>query len=168
MESLVFQFDLFLRLLAALFFGVLLGAERNFAHKTAGMRTYSLVCLGSAAFVVGSIAATLPYVGLVNFDPMRVASQVVLGVGFLGGGLIVVRNGDINNLTTAAGLWIAAAVGMLSGFGLYMLAAFTTLLTLITFTAMWYFEQKVKYVGVHIQEGMYKRILEEDEGKMVK
>lgn len=155
------QNELFLRLVIAVFFGILLGMERNFAHKTAGMRTYGLVSLGSAMFVVGGIAAAQQYIGI-NFDPLRIASQIVLGVGFLGGGLIVFRNGNVNNLTTAAGLWVAAGVGMLCGFGLYSLAGFSTILTLLVFTALWYFEQKVKHVSHGLHEGTYKSILEED------
>ena len=161
MESTFLQTDLFMRLFVAVIFGVLLGAERNFAHKTAGMRTYGLVSLGSAMFVVVGIAASLQYVGLFNFDPLRIASQIVVGVGFLGGGLIVFRNGDVNNLTTSAGLWVAAGVGMFCGFGFYLLAGFATILTLLVFTVLWYFEQKVKHASSNLHEGMTKNILQE-------
>jgi len=166
MEHFFVQSELFLRLMVAVFLGILLGAERNFAHKTAGMRTYGLVSLGAAIFVVGSLVAAAQYMGATDFDPLRVASQVVLGVGFLGGGLIVVRNGDVNNVTTAAGLWVAAAVGMLCGFGLYSLALFSTLLTLFVFTVLWFFEQKVKHVSSAMHDGTIKRVLEEDKKKI--
>lgn len=166
MEQYFIQNELFLRLVAAVFLGIMLGAERNFAHKGAGMRTYGLVSLGSAIFVVGSLAAAAQYIGIASFDPLRVASQVVVGVGFLGGGLIVVRNGDLNNVTTAAGLWVAAGIGMLCGFGLYWLALFSTLLTLFVFTVLWFLEQKVKHVSSIMHDGTIKRVLEEDKKKI--
>jgi putative Mg2+ transporter-C (MgtC) family protein len=152
MESFFQQVDFMLRLVVALIFGVLIGTERNIALKSAGMRTYGLVSLGSAIFVAGSILVSEQFPLAKGLDPLRMASQIVVGIGFLGGGLIFVKNGDVNNLTTAAGLWVVAGIGMLCGFGLYAFAGFATMLALLVFTALWYFEQKIKNVGERRRE----------------
>jgi putative Mg2+ transporter-C (MgtC) family protein len=151
MEQFLQQIDFILRLVVALFFGILIGAERNFALKSAGMRTYGLVSMGSAIFVAGSLLIMHEFPEMRGLDPLRMASQVVVGIGFLGGGLIFVKNGDVNNLTTAAGLWVVAGIGMLSGFGLYIFAGIATALTLLVFTALWHFEQKIKIVGENMR-----------------
>lgn len=152
MESFILQIDMMLRLVVALLFGVLIGTERNIALKSAGMRTYGLVSLGSAIFVAGSVLVEQQFPAMKGLDPLRMASQIVVGIGFLGGGLIFVKNGDVNNLTTAAGLWVVAGIGMLCGFGLYLFASFATALALLVFTALWHFEQKVKHVGEQRRE----------------
>jgi putative Mg2+ transporter-C (MgtC) family protein len=152
METFFQQIDLMLRLVVALLFGVLIGTERNIALKSAGMRTYGLVSLGAAIFVAGSVLVEQQFPGMKSLDPLRMASQVVVAVGFLGGGLIFVKNGDVNNLTTAAGLWVVAGIGMLCGFGLYLFAGFATALTLLVFTALWHFEKKIKDVGERRRE----------------
>lgn len=151
MESYIPQIDFMLRITVALCFGVLIGAERSVANKIAGMRTFGLVALGAAIFVAGGTIVAEEFLGAKSLDPLRMASQVVVGIGFLGGGLIVVRNGDAGNLTTAAGLWVSASIGMLAGFGLFLMAAFATFLTLLVFTVLWHFEQKVKHVGGKIR-----------------
>lgn len=137
-------YTLFLQLILAMFLGMLLGAERSFAGKTAGMRTYSLVSLGSCLFVVISIIVTAQYVSFVNFDPLRIAASIIVGVGFLGAGLIIVHDLTLKGLTTAAGLWVSAGIGISVGYGLYAIAIFTTFLTLIVFTLIWYIEEKIK------------------------
>lgn len=151
MESFLQQIDFALRLAVALFFGILIGVERNFALKSAGMRTYGLVSLGSAIFVAGSLLVMQQFPDARGLDPLRMASQLVVGIGFLGGGLIFVKNGDVNNLTTAAGLWVVAGIGMLCGFGLYIFAGVAVALTLLVLTALWHFEQKVKIVGENMR-----------------
>jgi putative Mg2+ transporter-C (MgtC) family protein len=126
----------------AMLLGGLIGVERLFAGKTAGMRTYSLVSLGSAVFVLVGIIVTEN--GTALFDPMRMASQIIVGVGFLGAGLIIFRGNKVSGLTTAAGLWLAAAVGMSVGFGLFDLAIITTFLTLFIFIALGYVKKKLE------------------------
>lgn len=134
-----------LRLAAALLLGAAVGLERSLAGKVAGMRTYALVSLGSALFVLVAQTVTQNYaeIGLRNFDPLRVASQVVVGVGFLGAGLIVLRQDKVRGLTTAAGLWVSAGVGLAAGYGLYTLAVLVSVLMLLVFTLFWYIEQKL-------------------------
>ena len=135
---------LFSQLVLAVFLGMLLGTERSIAGKTAGMRTYALVSLGSALFIITSTIATGVYLPLLNFDTLRVAGGIVTGVGFLGAGMIIFRGSRVSGLTTAASLWVAAGIGMAVGFRLYAVAIFTTLLTLLVFTILWAIEQKIK------------------------
>ncbi len=107
-----------LRLGLAAGLGALLGLEREEADKPAGVRTFSLVALGSALFSVIGIMMFG-----VNDAGARIPAQIVTGVGFLGAGTIIVQRGNVVGLTTAAGIWAAAAVGMGFGFGLYILSA---------------------------------------------
>lgn len=135
--------ELIVRLVAALAFGGLMGAQRVMAHKKAGIRTYSLVSLGAALFVLVSQLLAFQYPqNLVNID--RIASEIIVGVGFLGGGLIIFKGNHLNGLTTAAGLWVAAGVGMAAGFGYYLISLIASLLTLFIFTVLWNVEQEVK------------------------
>lgn len=136
--------EMFTRVFVAMVLGMILGIERVFAHKTAGMRTYSLVSLGAALFVVISVQVSETFINISNFDPLRVASQVVVGLGFIGAGIIIFQGTKIRGLTTATGLWVGGAIGVASGFGLYALAVFSTFLVLTTFTFMWFVEKQVK------------------------
>ena len=132
------------RLLAALFLGVLIGTERVWAHKTAGMRTYALVAMGSALFIIISEAMVVNYAGIGGFDPMRMASQIVVGIGFIGTGLIFSKDSKVMGLTTATGLWVSAGIGMACGFGLFKIAIISTILTLFVFMFLWLIEEKLK------------------------
>lgn len=138
----------FLNVLIALGLGLLIGLERSFAGKTAGMRTYGLVAMGSALFVVIS-QVVIPESSLYNFDPMRTAAGVIMGIGFLCGGVIIYANHQLSGLTTAAGLWVSAGIGMAVGFGQVSLAVLTTIATLIVFTLLWFVEHFItkKSVG---------------------
>ena len=106
----------------------LIGFERQLRQKAAGLRTHALVGLGSALFVLVSKHGFDDLVGEpgVSFDPSRVASQIVTGIGFIGGGLIFVRRADVRGLTSAATIWLAAAVGMACGASLPLLATTAT------------------------------------------
>ncbi len=138
----------FVHLLLAALFGAALGLERTLAGKHAGVRTYALVSLGSALFVTISELVITNYASfgnpLITLDPLRIPSQVVVGIGFLGTGLIIFRDSKLSGLTTAAGLWVAAGIGVAAGFGLTLLAGFAAILTLLVFTLLWRFEQKIK------------------------
>ncbi len=138
------QLEIFLRLLSAAFFGLFIGSERTLAGKVAGMRTYALVSMGSAMFIIISLIVTDAYLGKTNFDPMRTLAAIISGVGFIGAGLIVMRDKLLRGLTSAAGLWVAAAVGAASGFGLYELSFFASVLTVLIFTAIWFVEHGIK------------------------
>jgi putative Mg2+ transporter-C (MgtC) family protein len=134
--------ELLIRLSLAVFLGMLVGTERTRVGKRAGMRTYALVSLGSALFTIISGVVATAYQNIYTFDPLRVASQIVVGVGFLGAGVIYVQRSSITGLTTAAGLWVVAGVGMAAGFGLFLIASFVTFIMLVVFEALWYIEDK--------------------------
>jgi putative Mg2+ transporter-C (MgtC) family protein len=136
------EYDLILRLVVALFLGALIGVERVHAGKSAGIRTLGLVALGSALFIVISESVIAGY-GF-EIDPLRVAANIVTGVGFLGAGMIIVKGDGLSNLTTAAGVWVAAAIGMAAGFGMYGIAVAVTTLVIVTFTVMWNVENYLK------------------------
>ncbi|OGZ07977.1 MAG: hypothetical protein A3D65_07005 [Candidatus Lloydbacteria bacterium RIFCSPHIGHO2_02_FULL_50_13] len=149
----VFQWDLLLRLTFAVFLGLLVGAERSRVGKRAGMRTYGLVSLGAALFVVIAGVVAEQYANTFVFDPLRVASQVVVGIGFLGAGVIFVQRQMLTGLTTAAGLWVVAAIGVACGYGLYVIAAYVTFLTLVIFEVLWYVEERfIKTARTDIEE----------------
>jgi len=136
--------EIFVRITTAMVLGMLLGAERIMARKTAGMRTYALVSMGAATFVIISMIVTEFYIERTTLDPLRVMSQVIVGIGFIGAGLIIFKGDKIRGLTTAAGLWVAAGVGIASGFGLFPIAIFVSALTLFVFTLLWHIEDKIK------------------------
>jgi putative Mg2+ transporter-C (MgtC) family protein len=148
--------DMFVHLLIALFLGSLIGLERAIADKRAGMRTYGLVSMGSALFILISQNVMQQYAGVYNFDPLRVASQIIVGIGFIGAGLIIFHDHRLYGLTTAAGLWVAAGIGMAVGFHMYILAVYVTLLTLFIFSIMWLVEQKIEDKVAHRHDDQTK------------
>ncbi|MBQ3491079.1 MAG: MgtC/SapB family protein [Oscillospiraceae bacterium] len=122
------------RILAAVLIGGLLGLERGMKHRPAGLRTYMLVCVGSCMIML-----TNQYIYQVYGagDPVRMGAQVVSGIGFLGAGTIVVtRRSQIKGLTTAAGLWTAAAVGLALGIGLYEVAVVGAMAIFVVITLL--------------------------------
>lgn len=137
--------NIYISLALAMFLGMVLGIERFIAHKTAGMRTYALISMGSAMFVIISQIITSQS-GYYNFDPMRMAAQVVAAAGFLGVGAIFHNDQKISGITTASGLWVSAGIGMACGFGLYKLAFFITILALFTFVVLWFIERKIRNI----------------------
>jgi len=126
---LVHELDILWRLGLALLLSSAIGVEREMRQKMAGLRTYSLVGVGAALFMLVSIFGFGDMVGhrSVSLDPSRVAAQIVSGIGFIGGGIIFVRRDTVRGLTTAAGVWVTAAVGMACGGDLPLLAVATTL-----------------------------------------
>jgi putative Mg2+ transporter-C (MgtC) family protein len=120
----------FFKLTLAAILGLAIGAERTIAGKNAGMRTFALV--------------NHAYLGQINFDPMRISAGIITGVGFIGAGMIFSKDDLLKGLTTAAGLWAIAGIGMAVGFGLYTISIFSTLLVLFIFTALWFLEERVR------------------------
>jgi putative Mg2+ transporter-C (MgtC) family protein len=127
MSDLNLQLDLAWRLIVAAILGAMIGIERERHDHPAGIRTHMLVSIGSAAFTVLSI-----YSFGQGSDPGRVAAQIVTGIGFLGAGSILKGSGTIHGLTTAASLWVVAAVGMAAGAGAWGVATVTTVIVLIS------------------------------------
>ncbi|MEI6510236.1 MAG: MgtC/SapB family protein [bacterium] len=119
--------EILLRLALAVLLGGLIGVEREVTGKPAGLRTMVLVSLGSALFMVLSVLVASP-----NFDPTRIAAGVVTGIGFLGAGAIFREGLTVRGITTAATIWVTAAIGLASGAGLYLPALFTLALAMVT------------------------------------
>jgi putative Mg2+ transporter-C (MgtC) family protein len=131
------ELDIIIRILAAILLGGLIGVEREAKGHAAGLRTYMLVSLGSALFMIASELLTLRYIGQAQIpDPSRIGSTVVTGVSFLGAGVIFQSRTRIHNLTTAAGIWVAAAVGMLAGMAFFLTAVSGTIITLIVLAGL--------------------------------
>lgn len=118
--------DVFLRLALAAGLGGAIGLEREYRHKPAGLRTNMLIALGSALFAILSVE-----VGASAGSPDRIAAQVVTGIGFLGAGAILRSGQNVHGLTTAATIWVNAAIGMAAGLGAYGVAAGGATLTLV-------------------------------------
>ncbi len=140
-----------LSLLTAMLLGMVLGIERFIAHKTAGMRTYTLISMGAALFVIISQMVTAQF-QFQTFDPLRIAAQVVAAAGFLGVGAIFHKDQHVSGITTASGLWVAAGIGMACGFGLYKLAIVVTILCLFTFVVMWFLEQQIRKLPINKED----------------
>ncbi|MDO8264835.1 MAG: MgtC/SapB family protein [Candidatus Parcubacteria bacterium] len=134
------QLKIVFQLLSAAFLGGLVGLEREYHRKGAGLRTYILVTVGAALFTIIALNA---FVDNPIVDPSRIISQIVLGVGFLGAGLIIYRDAHIEGLTTAAGLWVVAGIGMAVGTELYFLAFFVCLMVAGILIGLRLFEKKV-------------------------
>ena len=129
--------EFILRLFVAAMLGGAIGLERELRAKVAGFRTHFLVALGSCLFMIISQFgfATILQSENVSLDPSRIASQVVTGIGFIGAGTIILQKHVVKGLTTAAGLWVASAIGLTSGCGLYVLAVASTVLALLCLEA---------------------------------
>jgi putative Mg2+ transporter-C (MgtC) family protein len=136
--------DIALRLFVALVLGMIIGTERTLAHKTAGMRTYALVSMGSALFIIISEMIAVKYLSVGSFDASRMASQIIVGIGFLGAGSIFLQGNRVSGLTTASSFWVTAGIGMAVGFGFFNIAFITAIFTIFTFTVLWFVEQKFK------------------------
>ena len=140
------ELDLILRIFVAALLGGAIGLEREYRSKEAGFRTHFLVALGSALFMVVSAYGFEEAVALPGhrLDVSRVAAQVVSGIGFIGAGTIIFRKSEniVSGLTTAAGVWVVAAIGLACGGGMYKVAIASTFLVLIGLEAFNYFLHK--------------------------
>ncbi|MCH5228734.1 MAG: MgtC/SapB family protein [Muribaculaceae bacterium] len=134
------------RLIISMLLGMIVGAERKRKGQTAGIRTFALISMGACLAMLLSIYVPQEYMGLKNGDPGRIAAQVITGIGFLGGGAMIQMRGTVKGLTTAAGIWITAIIGMAVGIGMYIISFTATALVLITLIT---FEQysKRKKIG---------------------
>lgn len=131
------------KLILSMIFGSMVGYERKRKGQTAGVRTFSLIAMGATLAMILSIYVPQEYLGLKNGDPGRIAAQVVTGIGFLGAGAIIQMKGSIRGLTTAAGIWMVAAIGMAVGVGMYTIAFIATLLILFILLWLERFEHRI-------------------------
>ena len=127
-----------IKLIAAVIIGGIIGAERERHNKAAGLRTMILICLGSTLFTLFSAKIAGD-----DFDPSRIASNIVVGIGFLGGGVILREGGRITGLTTAATIWLSAALGMGIGSGQYVLVTAAALVITIVLWLFPKFEERL-------------------------
>lgn len=159
---------IFLNLLGALFLGLLVGYERSYHGRAAGMRTYGLVCMASTALTViagypgfwygGHVAA--PPFG----DPTRVVQGIVTGIGFLGAGVIVKEGFSISGLNTAASIWAASAIGVMVGVGFYAAAILLSVLSALCMSLVYGLEQRLpSRSGVAIVVRYHKSFLPKEE-----
>ena len=121
------EYQIVIRLFVAMILGGIIGWERERRRKYAGLRTHMLVCLGSALITVAGIYG---FAGA-GSDPSRLAAGIITGIGFLGGGAIFASRGEVHGLTTAASIWLAAAIGLATGTGMFIAAVASTIFAII-------------------------------------
>lgn len=138
------ELEFIFALIASALLGAFLGLERSLAGKHAGMRTYALVSLGSCLFVIVGTLSSLQLSFFSGVNPLQIAGSIVIGIGFIGAGLVSLRGDNHVELTTATGIWVAAGVGMACGFGFYLIALVSTILTLVVFSALLRFENHLR------------------------
>lgn len=147
MLELNFHLLVLTRITLSVLFGFGIGLERELTNKYAGLRTHILVCLGSCVFTILSIYAFPLAVDQSHpqayGDPARVAAQVLTGIGFIGGGTVLRHGSSVSGLTTAATLWVAAAIGMACGVGMINIAFVSTLLGIMVLVLIRLFERNV-------------------------
>lgn len=141
------------KLLLSLLLGAVVGLERRHKGQIAGMRTFALISMGATLAMLVSIYIPQEYMGLKNGDPGRIAAQVISGIGFLGAGAIIQMKGSVRGLTTAAGIWMTACIGLAVGAGMYLIAIAACLL--IIFVLMFL-------------ESLEKRLFKGGEAKIVR
>src|ERR1051326_3673801 len=129
-----------IRLILAAVLGGIIGLERQIRDKPAGLRTNILICVGSALFM--SLSTRVAQ--LLGGDPTRIAAQIISGIGFLGAGAVLHSHGFVLGLTTAATIWVVAGVGMALGSGMYVVALFTTGMSLVTLYFLSFIEDKIQ------------------------
>ena len=149
---LIGEAELMIRVGLACILGWLIGNERKNRNKSAGTRTHAIVALGSA---LAMVVSKYGFMDMPDHDAARVAARVVSGVGFLGAGIIFVRNNLVNGLTTAAGLWATASVGLAMGSGLYVIGIASALVLIV----MQEITHKIAYFAKVASAGMIRMTL---------
>lgn len=140
------------RLTLSMVLGMVVGYERKRKGQIAGIRTFALMSMGACLAMLLSIYVPQVYLGLKNGDPSRIAAQVITGVGFIGGGAMIQNKGSVRGLTTAAGIWITAIIGMAIGVGMYTCGILATVLCVVILVTFEWYES-----GRHI--GQENRVL---------
>ena len=153
------DFEMLLRLLSALAAGTLIGYERSFHGRPAGLRTHVLVCLTSALLMLVTVYEDhwVRTNGESRLDPTRMAQGIMTGIGFLGAGVIVKEGLNVRGLTTAASIWITAGIGVLAGVGLYLPLAASVILTLTVLSLFRWIEQRVPTLAYFYFDVQYAR-----------
>lgn len=131
------------KLVLSLILGATVGLERRHKGQIAGMRTFALISMGATLAMLVSIYIPQEYMGLKNGDPGRIAAQVISGIGFLGAGAIIQMKGSVRGLTTAAGIWMTACIGLAVGAGMYLIAIVACLLIIFVLMFLDYAEKRL-------------------------
>lgn len=131
------------QLIFSMLLGSIVGFERRRRGQSAGVRTFSLIAMGSTLAMILSIYVPQRYEGVLDGDPTRIAAQVISGIGFLGAGAIIQMKGSVRGLTTAAGIWMVSALGMAIGAGMYVVGVIATLLILFILVLLERIEHRV-------------------------
>ncbi|MEL0539406.1 MgtC/SapB family protein [Staphylococcus debuckii] len=149
----MFQLDLFLRIFIAAICGATIGYERTVRLKSAGIRTHILVAAASALFLIISKYGfnDILHETNISLDPSRIGAQVVSGISFIGAGTILIRNQNVNGLTTAAGIWITSGIGMALGSGLYFIGIVSTILIVII---QYVFREDMLFKSIRLSESI--------------
>lgn len=134
------------KLVLSLLLGAIIGIERRRKGQIAGLRTFALISMGATLAMLISIYIPQEYLGLKNGDPGRIAAQVVSGVGFLGAGAIIQMKGSVRGLTTAAGIWMTACIGLAVGAGMYLISIIATLLIIFILVNIERIEQRHNFL----------------------
>lgn len=134
------------KLVLSMLLGAVVGYERKRKGQIAGVRTFALIAMGATLAMILSIYVPQEYMGLKNGDPGRIAAQVVTGIGFLGAGAIIQMKGSVRGLTTAAGIWMVATIGMAVGVGMYLVSVVATGLMLVILVLLEQLEHRI-HVG---------------------
>lgn len=154
----------------SLLLGSVVGFERKRKGQSAGVRTFALISMGATLAMLLSVYVPQEYLGLKNGDPGRIAAQVITGIGFLGAGAIIQMKGSVRGLTTAAGIWMVATIGMAVGVGMYILSIVATCLILFILVQLERIEHRFSVgadsriirlkVGVIVKEiSAYRKVL---------
>lgn len=130
------------KLMLSMLLGVLVGVERKRKGQIAGIRTFALISMGSCMAMLLSIYVPQVYLGLKNGDPGRIAAQVITGIGFLGAGAMIHMKGSVRGLTTAAGIWMTATIGMAVGVGMYVVSVVATAMILVILVLFQVYEER--------------------------
>jgi putative Mg2+ transporter-C (MgtC) family protein len=159
MELTADYLQMLLRLLAAVGAGACIGYERSFHGRPAGLRTHVLVCLASAVLMLVTVYEDhwVHMEGEERLDPTRMAQGIMTGIGFLGAGVIVKEGLNVRGLTTAASIWITAAIGVLAGVGLYVPMLFSVILTVAVLSVFRWIEMRVPTQAYYYFDVMYNR-----------
>ena len=134
------------KLVLSLILGATIGIERRRKGQIAGLRTFALISMGATLAMLISIYIPQEYLGPKNGDPGRIAAQVVSGVGFLGAGAIIQMKGSVRGLTTAAGIWMTACIGLAVGAGMYLISIIATLLIIFILVNIERLEQRHNFM----------------------
>lgn len=164
-ESAIFELETLISILLATVLGFVIGFERKFRSKEAGVRTHTVVCFGAALIMV---VGKYGFADVKSFDGSRIAAQIVSGVGFLGAGIIMFRQQEVRGLTTAAGIWATAGVGMAAGAGLYIVATAATAILVLAqclmhtkskiFNAKQMYRLNITFKQTHGEESIIKEV----------